>query len=746
MSFASRVRSTKRQAAAWIAAAAALCVGCSSHPLEGVLRTNQPPSVTITQWPSSSAGPSSYAYELSWAGQDADGRVVAYRYAIDPPSTPDADTAWVSTRENRHLFVFSADSAIASPAPAGRRFHTFVIRAIDDRGALSPTVHVSFDVRTIAPSVFIRQPVPTRLGGPILAPSVRIRWEGSDPDGVGSRQPVAFRYRLFSASSDPPASVIRANPDTLFSRFAPAFAGWDSVPGNVTSVAFHDLAPNQGYLFAIVAIDTAGAYTPVFSFDENLLEFTVNIASVVGPQLSIFNESFQYQFPSGGWFADPASYVPVEAPADVALTLHWSAILVPGSILRGYRWAVDPLALDDETPRSDEATDLTHWSQWTSSSDLTLPISVTTPVRSQAQHLFCLQAEDDLGLRSLAVLQIDVRRASFDRPLLIVNDADGITDKLLAGGCVDRPRNAWPTWAELDTFLCATGGAPYKCYPAGTLSPPGIFAGYDFDTISTRIQPNGLVSLGKLDRYRNIVWFVDIQRALGYLQPPGSVLQPIPTLRAYCAPGATNPLVTWMRQGGRLWLMGGGAGYASLRDYDRPGTINSVFSNDRGELIPGRFMYDWPHWHSEVSVSASSRAARSPRAVGGWPGAPDYSSLPPLLQEKTPATDPLPPYRVAGEFYSSSYSAEFLSKPNEILEGQGLPADPLHSVLDTLYVTQGGFAGSGYPVMTLYHGTANPPFVFSGFPLWYFQRAQAIAVADFVLQNVFGVPRRPVPR
>jgi hypothetical protein len=36
--------------------------------------------------------------------------------------------------------------------------------------------------------------------------------------------------------------------------------------------------------------------------------------------------------------------------------------------------------------------------------------------------------------------------------------------------------------------------------------------------------------------------------------------------------------------------------------------------------------------------------------------------------------------------------------------------------------------------------------VFSGFPIWYFQRSQTIDLVDFVLQRLWGMSRRPVPR
>src|SRR5207247_1597482 len=75
------------------------------------------------------------------------------------------------------------------------------------------------------------------------------------------------------------------------------------------------------------------------------------------------------------------------------------------------------------------------------------------------------------------------------------------------------PRGEWPTAAELDTFLFAAGGKPYRCYPAGTLSPVGIFAGYDPDTLCTHFETSRTLHLQRLDHYRNIVWMVDLNSA-----------------------------------------------------------------------------------------------------------------------------------------------------------------------------------------------------------------------------------------
>jgi hypothetical protein len=47
--------------------------------------------------------------------------------------------------------------------------------------------------------------------------------------------------------------------------------------------------------------------------------------------------------------------------------------------------------------------------------------------------------------------------------------------------------------------------------------------------------------------------------------------------------------------------------------------------------------------------------------------------------------------------------------------------------------------------MTYYHGSEGGPVVFSGFPIWFFQRSQCQALADFVLQDIWGLSRSSAP-
>jgi hypothetical protein len=219
-----------------------------------------------------------------------------------------------------------------------------------------------------------------------------------------------------------------------------------------------------------------------------------------------------------------------------------------------------------------------------------------------------------------------------------------------------------------------------------------------------------------------------------------------PMLRLLSAPGVSNPLLVWLALGGRLWVMGGGVATATQIDWEARLSKSNVYSSELGELTPARFMYGYPHWQSEITEDRTAAAVLSARAVGGWPGAPEYSLLPPQLEAKSADTDPIAPNRSnPSDFYRSNCIAEFLTKPNVITEPDFSAGESV-SVLDTLYETVGGAAGSGRPLMTLYHGSGSGGVVFSGFPVWYFKRAHGIAVIDWVLQSYWGLVRTPVPR
>jgi len=224
-----------------------------------------------------------------------------------------------------------------------------------------------------------------------------------------------------------------------------------------------------------------------------------------------------------------------------------------------------------------------------------------------------------------------------------------------------------------------------------------------------------------------------------------------------------NTIAAYVRQGGKVWLAGGGAASASIFNFNRaindnslPAPKTTTFRNTDNELIPGRFMYDQGHWRSEFKLFRIN-GGKLRRYLGRYestPGLADlpYGDLPVEVQLKgvAPIEDPFPPNRVgqsSSVFYQTQFDIEFLSATNDILEDLDPgPNEHFVSTLDTLYKVTGSSVqpdtGPGAlqsVVMTRYHGLDNTEFIVTGFSLWSFKRSQCRALVDFVLQNAWGL-------
>jgi hypothetical protein len=736
-------------AAALLTFAAVWFASCSRQdPIS--LGENQRPTIELTQAPATSTQPFFYAYELRWAGYDVDGHIDYFRYTIDPPTAPDADTVWTKTTENRKSFLFHSDKVDTTTDQTAEGYHTIVLEAVDDRGGVSAPVSCSFTSFTIAPTIQITNPVPNHLLPPTFGPSFHISWKGNDPDGRGTTKPVQYKFKVFSQGGRVfDFLTLLVNPDSLRRHYAPRFSEWDSVGGDTTGIDIRNLVPGQDYVLAIVAFDEVGAYSPVMNYDNNLLFFHVSYAGLLGPRLNVFNESFFYTGP-GGFSLDPATFVRTEAPAGRPVHFGWFGTTASGTFVTGYRWMLDG-NVGDERARENEDTDLRRWSRY-SAQTLGVDLPAFNPPGVSETHFLYIEAQDNNGQVSLVVVQFTVVRPLFDRDLLFVDDTRVTGDRPVAGGCFVRPtRTVWPSASEMDTFFFARGGKPWRCQTAGTLSPVGIFQGYGFDTLGTRFLPQGTLTLQQLSHYRHVVWYTDWKASLN-INDPYLTTDPMSELRWLTLPGRSNPLGTWVTQGGQLWMFGGGVASALQRNFEKSGTASDVYSSTDGELGPGRFMYDVFGWRSEISSKSFAQAQKPGHPISRTADSVDYSLLPDYLFEKHADTDPIAVYAPGvstSDFYQTAMVGEGITKPNEVVEDRD--PDPRvvrqEAVLDTIYESVGGQMGAPRPVMTLYHGgITGQRHVFSGFQLWYWQRPSQIAIVDFVLQKVWGIERQPVPR
>src|SRR5262249_23140107 len=301
---------------------------------------------------------------------------------------------WTKTTENRKSFLFHADQVDTTTDQTAEGFHTIVLEAVDDRGAFSAPATCSFTAFTIAPTVQITNPIPNHLLPPTFGPSFRISWKGNHPDGRGTTKPVQYKFKVFSSGSrEFDFLTLLVNPDSLRRFYAPHFAGWDSVGADTTSIDVQNLSPGQDYVAVIVAIDQVGAYSPVMNFDVNMLYFHVSVAGLLGPRLTVFNESFFFTYTSGGFSLDPATFIRTESPAGRPVHFGWSATTLPGVFVNGYRWMLDG-NVGDENPRSDETTDLQHWSRY-SVQTTSVDLAPFTPLGVSESHFLYLEAQDN---------------------------------------------------------------------------------------------------------------------------------------------------------------------------------------------------------------------------------------------------------------------------------------------------------------------------------------------------------------
>ena len=288
--------------------------------------------------------------------------------------------------------------------------------------------------------------------------------------------------------------------------------------------------------------------------------------------------------------------------------------------------------------------------------------------------------------------------------------------------------------------------------------------------------------LSLLGQYRHVVWLVDASGSR-YDTAPTSATLPMTTLRYMSMRNRQNTLATWVNQGGELWGLGGGFGNATNAPWNvTANDLNGVRTYTTlvttlapvPDLTAGRFMYDLAHWRSEFRVfQGFIRFARydqkdptstNPRA---WPGRPfrdeRYTTLPTLLQSRTPTSDPLSlvPYRTNSDYYinNPAYSQvginiEYLTYENEILETIQVTPDSSFefSALDTLYNAYGTAyssqmlqAGSGVnALMTYYKGGENGSVMFLGSSIWDHRRTQCQGLVDFVLGQMWGMTRNAV--
>jgi len=305
---------------------------------------------------------------------------------------------------------------------AARAFTASPIR----EGALSPQPRLEDGV---PPPVQVTCPVAPPETLLVTPPNLQIFWTGPDRGHQLVRMPFEYKFILLGPGSEFSVGTAVNDPSAFRDYYAHhplgPWAGWDSSDVHTQHVRYTNLVPWQEYLFAVIALDRAGHYSPQFDLFTNMLLFVPgypNNSDEWAPVLSMSGPGFRYTYPHGGFCACESTEIPARVHDGQSATFRWSAD--PGYAceslrIHWYRWALDIEDVNDETPRIDEATDLKHWS--VKSPDATS--ASLGPFAAGEVHRLYIEASDDIGLISLGIIRIEVPPAVSRRQVALAVEA-----------------------------------------------------------------------------------------------------------------------------------------------------------------------------------------------------------------------------------------------------------------------------------------------------------------------------------
>ena len=516
----------------------------------------------------------SFRVRFFWTGSDKDGEVVRFRFAIDADSMKPSHE-WTPTHAKDTTFLFLVDPVTEI------RGHTFQIAAEDNEGRIDPTpARRFFSAKTRPPTSEIERG-PAAFN-PLVGPNFTFEWSGIDPDGgeTGGSAPVdSFEYLLLLIGSlreqghdplppynhDRYVNMIRsATGRTLPSNWQGLdHSDWEWIGVRALENRFRNATPGE-YVFAVRAVDLAGATEKGIQFGRNIRRFTVSTKNP-GPLLSICSSVFTACLaPTSG--PDDAPRRELQIFEGETISFSWNATAERyGGEIAGYTYA-----LDDTTtfPGLDPFR-----------SAATFSPEVLTP----GSHFLFVRAVDDGGLVTNSIVPIFIVRPEFKDPsasrlILYVDDstAPGVTspsqDLTTSFGNFrnDTDESLW--WTQFLLNGLDAGGviAPVTEWDA-------LLAGAA-DT--ERRKPP---APRQLAQYTTVIWNVDTNN---------SITRPT-ALWSSLVGGNYSELAGYMRAGGTLIL----TGFDVSSNVVNPSTVFDSFSGGLcSEFAPGTQEYQFTYF------------------------------------------------------------------------------------------------------------------------------------------------------
>jgi hypothetical protein len=393
---------------------------CSDSVFLNEVNQNRPPEIELTNGPLE-GDTTLYTVHFFWLGHDQDGEIDYYEFCMvegDPYGFDPVDTTglekWGQTKRGDSMFTVSADeydrNVVINSSLYGKfkKSHTFFVRAVDDRGTRSEAAHRSFTAFTLAPHIMITEPycADPSSGAQMLSSFVRFRWEGKDPlDSPWNYQEVdSVRYMHVPYTSGIVMELNR-NPGVFKEEWSDWY--WYFEPGDSGREAWlgddEVLVPGKGYIFAVQAMDEAGAVSVVFDKRTNVRHFMSIVPT--GPVLRI-NDPYLGTF---SFLGTEMRMEEMNIPAGFSTRFSWTGDASSyGGVVRSFRYGWDIQQLDDP-------------SQWS-----TAPNPYITSAQERqwysGTHVLFVEVVDNLGYVTLGTLELTVVPIDMSRDLLWVDD------------------------------------------------------------------------------------------------------------------------------------------------------------------------------------------------------------------------------------------------------------------------------------------------------------------------------------
>jgi len=555
-----------RASTAWLLVCASVLAGCGDNEL-GVekVRPNQPPETELSSGPPDSTDATNYRVHLFWSGTDRDGTIDHYDFILvdhppiqnhidgdpgdDDPTRviiniplPD-DPRWAGTTASDSTFLSLADSLLREPRPGEgetpgdvleqpfERWHTFFVRAVDNEGFPDQTPdYRSFNSNNIAPTVELQHPIvagDNEFTGP---PVIVFNWEGNDPvDETTDIDPVASRWVIISTQVIVGGSGDRYInfPDSLYVlptryKWSP-WRAWDAEDGsgkravvsNLNQVG--DFEGSGYYIFAVQAMDEAGAITPVFDYrtaaKNNCVR--VRVSGAVGPLLTVRETFLGRQTFIGG-----RPPVRVDVAGGQPLNFRWSADAdTYGGEIIAYRYGWDIKNTDNDQ----------EWSSWSLSTRSAPPQSFST-----GSHRFFLEVRDNAESITRATYELTVHTVTRSRDILWVDDSDYQTD-------IGAESQEDARWINVLNQVALANGFTFE---------PTLDI---YDVRENRTTPP---PIAKIFDYKTVVWSTRSGRdGSSALRATAQFSDPIP-VRSQNTAKAFNFINIYLGNRGTLWING----------------------------------------------------------------------------------------------------------------------------------------------------------------------------------------------